>query len=37
MPSRAHQAFNEDGAIKDGATRKQVGDFLRGFAGSIKG
>lgn len=37
MLSRAHQAFDEGGAIKDEATRKQVGDFLHGFAGFIKG
>ncbi|MEO7324236.1 MAG: NADPH-dependent FMN reductase [Dokdonella sp.] len=32
MVSRAHQAFDENGAIRDEALRKQLGDFLRGFA-----
>lgn len=32
MVSRAHQAFDENGAIRDEALRKQLGDFVRGFA-----
>jgi NAD(P)H-dependent FMN reductase len=32
MLSRASQAFDQDGAIKDAATRKQLADFLHDYA-----
>ena len=32
MVSRASQAFDEQGAIRDEATRRQLADFLRGYA-----
>lgn len=32
MVSRAHQAFDENGGIRDEALRKQLGEFLHGFA-----
>ncbi|HEY6943372.1 NAD(P)H-dependent oxidoreductase [Dokdonella sp.] len=35
LVSRATQVFDESGAIRDEAIRKQLGDFVRGFAGWI--
>ncbi|MBL8171837.1 MAG: hypothetical protein JNJ50_27000 [Acidobacteria bacterium] len=32
MVSGAHQVFNENGELVDEAVRKQLRDFLRGFA-----
>lgn len=37
MVSRATQMFDEDGALRDEAIRKQLGDFLNGFAAWIDG
>ena len=37
MVSRATQVFDEDGALRDEAIRKQLGDFLNGFAAWIDG
>ncbi len=34
--SRAHEAFDEHGALKDDKTRKQLEAFLRGFAAFAK-
>jgi chromate reductase, NAD(P)H dehydrogenase (quinone) len=35
MVSRAQQVFDEAGELKDETVRRQLGDFLRGFAASI--
>jgi chromate reductase, NAD(P)H dehydrogenase (quinone) len=37
MVSRAHLAFDEHGELQDEALRRQLGDFLQGFAASIGG
>ncbi|MFZ0869222.1 MAG: NADPH-dependent FMN reductase [Rhodanobacter sp.] len=37
LVSHAHRAFDEHGELQDEAIRKQLGDFLRGFAASIGG
>jgi NAD(P)H-dependent FMN reductase len=37
LVSRAGQVFDEQGALTDEAVRKQLGEFLRGFARFIQG
>ena len=37
MVSRVRLVFDEHGELQDEAVRKQLGDFLRGFAASISG
>ena len=37
MVSRAHKMFDEHGALTDEATRKQLADFVRGFAAFVRG
>lgn len=37
MVSRAQQVFDETGAIADDGLRKQLGDFLQGYAAFIRG
>ena len=36
LVSRAHQVFGDQGAVQDEALRKQLGDFLQGFANFIQ-
>jgi len=35
MVSRAQRVFDEAGELQDETVRRQLGDFLRGFAASI--
>lgn len=37
LVSRAHQVFDDQGAMQDEAMRRQLGNFLQGFADSIQG
>jgi Predicted flavoprotein len=37
LVSRAHKVFDEHGELQDEAIRKQLSDFLRGFAAYIAG
>lgn len=37
MVSRAHQVFDEQGELRDEAVRKQLGNFLEGFATYLRG